>query len=46
MLPSLRHYLKFIELGETFDNHGFTKKVGAAFKINPKNREGCKCCIY
>ncbi|KAK3324861.1 hypothetical protein B0H66DRAFT_470293 [Apodospora peruviana] len=40
MLPSFRHYLKFIELDSAFDNFGFTKKVGAAFKMNPKNREG------
>jgi hypothetical protein len=27
MLPSIRHYLRFIELDKTFDNYGFTKKV-------------------
>lgn len=42
MLPSFRHYLKFIDLHTTFDVHGFTRKNGAAFKMNPQNREGCK----
>jgi hypothetical protein len=27
MLPSIRHYLRFIELDKTFDDYGFTKKV-------------------
>lgn len=27
MLPSFRHFLKFIDLDEKFDQHGFTKKV-------------------
>ncbi|KAL5048204.1 hypothetical protein BDW71DRAFT_178132 [Aspergillus fruticulosus] len=40
MLPSFRHYLKFIDLDGAFDGYGFTKKVGAAFKMNPVNREG------
>ena len=60
MLPALRHFLRFIDLDETFDKHGFTIKartvstdtifldvlilckVGAAFKLNPRQREGCK----
>ena len=42
MLPSFAHYLKFIDLYDEFDKFGFTKKVGAAFKMNPKNQEGCK----
>ena len=42
MLPSFRHYLKFIDLHTKFDEHGFTVKNGAAFKMNPQNREGCK----
>ncbi|KAL4734482.1 hypothetical protein BDV11DRAFT_174721 [Aspergillus similis] len=40
MLPSLRHYLRFIDLDEDFVNHGFTKKVGAAFRMKPGNKEG------
>ncbi|TVY84588.1 Flavine halogenase aclH [Lachnellula suecica] len=40
MLPSFRHYLKFIDLHTKFDNAGFTIKHGAAFKMNPQNREG------
>ncbi|KAL4965408.1 NAD(P)/FAD-dependent oxidoreductase [Aspergillus stella-maris] len=40
MLPSLRHYLRFIDLDKVFDNHGFTKKVGGAFKLTPGNKEG------
>ena len=27
MLPSMRHFLRFIELDETFLNHGFKIKV-------------------
>ena len=27
MLASLRHFLRFIDLDETFDSHGFNKKV-------------------
>ncbi|KAL2845941.1 hypothetical protein BJY01DRAFT_234761 [Aspergillus pseudoustus] len=38
-LPSLRHYLRFIDLDEKFRGHGFTKKCGAAFKVTPGNRE-------
>ncbi|KAI0472609.1 hypothetical protein GGR56DRAFT_697116 [Xylariaceae sp. FL0804] len=40
MLPSFRHYLKFIDLDSEFDSKGFTKKLGAAFKMSPRNREG------
>lgn len=36
MLASLRHFLRFIDLDETFDKHGFNKKIGAAFKYNDK----------
>ena len=42
MLPSFRHYLKFVDLHTKFDEHGFTVKNGAAFKMSPQNREGCK----
>lgn len=27
MLPSLRHFLRFIDLDTTFDKHGFQQKV-------------------
>ncbi|KAJ5834970.1 FAD/NAD(P)-binding domain-containing protein [Penicillium robsamsonii] len=27
MLPSMRHFLRFIDLDETFDKHGFVQKV-------------------
>ncbi|KIM95580.1 hypothetical protein OIDMADRAFT_133494 [Oidiodendron maius Zn] len=40
MLPSLRHFLRFIELDDVFMAHGFFRKNGAAFKLNQKNREG------
>ncbi|KAL4909260.1 hypothetical protein BDW74DRAFT_146269 [Aspergillus multicolor] len=40
MLPSFRHYLRFIEADSLFNEHGFTKKVGAAFKMTPEKGEG------
>ncbi|KAH8588733.1 hypothetical protein B0O99DRAFT_524430 [Bisporella sp. PMI_857] len=40
MLASFRHFLKFIDLDSTFDNYGFQKKIGAAFKLNHHKREG------
>ncbi|KAF8999777.1 hypothetical protein BDQ17DRAFT_1391411 [Cyathus striatus] len=40
MLPSMRHFLRFIELEEKFENFGFIPKLGAAFKFNPHKREG------
>ncbi|TFK37701.1 hypothetical protein BDQ12DRAFT_724147 [Crucibulum laeve] len=40
MLPSIRHFLRFIDLEDKFGAHGFTPKVGAAFKFNPHKREG------
>jgi flavin-dependent dehydrogenase len=40
MLASMRHFLRFIDLDKTFDEYGFKKKVGAAFKLNGRNREG------
>lgn len=36
MIASMRHFLKFIDLDETFNNHGFQMKKGAAFKLNDK----------
>ncbi|KAF2128241.1 FAD/NAD(P)-binding domain-containing protein [Dothidotthia symphoricarpi CBS 119687] len=37
MLPSLRHFLRFIDLDDTFVAHGFYKKIGAAFVLNNKD---------
>ncbi|KAI1372125.1 hypothetical protein F4677DRAFT_274912 [Hypoxylon crocopeplum] len=34
MLPSVRHFLKFIDLDKTFDSYGFRVKNGATFKLN------------
>ncbi|KAK7028532.1 Sulochrin halogenase [Favolaschia claudopus] len=39
-LASLRHFLRFIDLEKDFEDHGFTKKLGAAFKLNRFKREG------
>ena len=36
MLPSIRHFLRFIDLDSEFNSYGFTKKIGAAFKLNEK----------
>ncbi|KUJ13601.1 FAD/NAD(P)-binding domain-containing protein [Mollisia scopiformis] len=36
MLASMRFFLRFIDLEETFDRHGFEKKYGATFKITTK----------
>jgi len=36
MVASIRHFLRFIDLDSTFNNHGFVKKTGAAFKLNNK----------
>ncbi|KZT12692.1 FAD/NAD(P)-binding domain-containing protein [Laetiporus sulphureus 93-53] len=33
MLPSLRNYLRFIDLEEEFESHGFLTKPGASFKL-------------
>ncbi|KAK5991522.1 Flavin-dependent halogenase ascD [Cladobotryum mycophilum] len=40
MLASMRHLLRFIDLDKTFDQYGFVKKPGAAFKLNKNKREG------
>ncbi|KAH7118685.1 hypothetical protein B0J13DRAFT_590084 [Dactylonectria estremocensis] len=40
MLASIRHLLRFVELDAKFDAYGFLKKPGAAFKLNPRKREG------
>ncbi|KAH8423426.1 NAD(P)/FAD-dependent oxidoreductase [Aspergillus melleus] len=36
MLPSMRHFLRFIDLDEKFLSHGFRVKNGASFKLNSK----------
>lgn len=36
MLASMRHFLRFIDLEKTFDDYGFRRKNGAAFKLNNK----------
>jgi len=40
MLPSMRHFLRYIDLEDQFEAHGFTPKVGSSFKFNPRKREG------
>ncbi|RAL12971.1 NAD(P)/FAD-dependent oxidoreductase [Aspergillus homomorphus CBS 101889] len=40
MLASIRHLLRFIDLDQAFDQHGFTKKVGASFKLDKNKRAG------
>lgn len=37
MLPSIRHYLRFIELDTVFDKYGFTRKVSHLW---PRCRSG------
>ncbi|KAJ6448953.1 FAD/NAD(P)-binding domain-containing protein [Mycena vitilis] len=39
-LASLRHFLRFIDLEKGFEEYGFTRKLGAAFKLNKFKREG------
>ncbi|KAH8588217.1 non-heme halogenase [Bisporella sp. PMI_857] len=36
MLPSIRHFLRFIDCDDKFDGHGFRIKKGATFKLNSK----------
>ncbi|KAF7589008.1 hypothetical protein BBP40_004939 [Aspergillus hancockii] len=36
MLPSMRQFLRFIDLESEFNSHGFIKKTGATFKLNSK----------
>ncbi|KXN84848.1 Tryptophan 2-halogenase, partial [Leucoagaricus sp. SymC.cos] len=40
MLPSMRHFLRYIDADDKFDSFGFIQKHGAAFKFNPRKREG------
>ncbi|KAF2258099.1 RadH flavin-dependent halogenase [Lojkania enalia] len=39
LLPSMRPLLRFIDMDEMYDKHGFQQKRGAAFKLNSR-REG------
>ncbi|KAH6851189.1 O-methyltransferase-domain-containing protein [Chaetomium sp. MPI-CAGE-AT-0009] len=39
MLPSMRHFLEFIDCYEQFNAHGFIKKNGAAFRLNKTQPE-------
>ncbi|RYP49870.1 hypothetical protein DL768_004486 [Monosporascus sp. mg162] len=34
LLPSIRHFLRFIDLDKEFDSHGFRVKKGATFKLS------------
>ncbi|KAJ5772543.1 FAD/NAD(P)-binding domain-containing protein [Penicillium odoratum] len=36
LLPSVRYFLDFIDLYDTFNGHGFLRKNGATFKFNSK----------
>ncbi|KAL8936875.1 MAG: hypothetical protein Q9216_004700 [Gyalolechia sp. 2 TL-2023] len=36
MLASIRHFMRFIELDQKFDAHGFRVKKGAVFKLNAR----------
>ena len=40
MLASIRHFLRFIDLEKQFDDYGFKKKKGAAFKLSKDLPEG------
>jgi glutaredoxin-related protein len=40
MLPSMRHFLKFIDAYEKWDAHGFNIKVGGPALYNPRNKIG------
>nr|ACM42411.1 putative flavin-dependent halogenase/O-methyltransferase bifunctional protein [Floropilus chiversii] len=42
MLPSMRHFLEFIDCYDAFNSHGFIKKNGAAFRLNRSQPEACK----
>ncbi|KZP00962.1 FAD/NAD-binding domain-containing protein [Calocera viscosa TUFC12733] len=40
MIPSVRFFLRLIDLDDTISNHGFLVKPGAAFKLVPTRPEG------
>ncbi|KAL2147438.1 hypothetical protein VTI28DRAFT_9337 [Corynascus sepedonium] len=39
MLPSMGHFLRFIDCYDAFNSHGFIKKKGAAFRLNQSQPE-------
>ncbi|PFH50120.1 hypothetical protein AMATHDRAFT_61783 [Amanita thiersii Skay4041] len=39
MLPSMRHFLRFVDMEEEFHNHGFKHKPGATFKLHHSTPE-------
>ncbi|KAF9652074.1 FAD/NAD(P)-binding domain-containing protein [Thelephora ganbajun] len=40
LIPSVRHYLRFIDAEEKVANHGFAMKPGSAIKFNQYKKEG------
>ncbi|KIM75794.1 hypothetical protein PILCRDRAFT_98861 [Piloderma croceum F 1598] len=40
LIPSIRHYMRFIGAEEKLANHGFVRKPGSAIKFNQFKREG------
>ncbi|KXN81056.1 Tryptophan 2-halogenase [Leucoagaricus sp. SymC.cos] len=36
----MRHFLRYIDADDKFNSFGFSQKHGAAFKFNPRKREG------
>ncbi|KAF9476349.1 FAD binding domain-containing protein [Pholiota conissans] len=40
LIPSVRHYLRYIDAEEKMVNHGFIRKPGSAIKFNQFKREG------
>jgi len=42
LIPSIKHYLRFIGAEERVARHGFVRKPGAAVKFNQFKREGCE----
>jgi flavin-dependent dehydrogenase len=40
LVPSIRHYMRFIGAEEKLVNHGFVRKPGAAIKFNQVKKEG------
>ncbi|KAF9268722.1 FAD/NAD(P)-binding domain-containing protein [Marasmius fiardii PR-910] len=40
LIPSIRHYLRFIGAEEKLENYGFIRKPGSAIKFNQFKREG------
>ncbi|KAI2870978.1 hypothetical protein CBS115988_8925 [Aspergillus niger] len=44
LVASMRPFLRFIDLDETFVNYGFVRKNGAAFKLN-NQKEACEASL-